>query len=793
MTSHQDARYALVDQHDESDTESKGPVSSTGECQPASDCTDIPSVHEPSRIQLAESQATQQSFASVKNQHDVSLTKLEKPVSPVGQHQPESDCTDIPSKHEPSGIKPVDFQATQQSFASVKGKHTDLPQSHPWSPGVFERLPWLAILSLFLTVACAICSVVVLVVSDGRQVEHWQVRPAVLLAILTAIGNASLQFALDEGVRVAWWRHALSPAPLKYLQQLWEHGTSLWSASLSIHRPRVVTYAKLLSALVVITGPLLQRASLTKLAQEVDQSAVNITIASQLAYGYTGVEYAADSGQKANRPIVTNWFLDTLLNYNRRSQISAGIASGCQGVCTGSVHAAGLYRECTETSELTTWPNNSSISQPLFGTEWAFVTPFPAFYGLDYDDTLVADEVYDTLPTDEPYIRLSATFADAPQRRNGNVSFTLHNKTCHIYSGQSTYHFTIQNSTVMTDEGLQNASIQVPNTITLDSTEMSSLSNVQNLRRSVANSGISLTWPWPNNASLQDPDNTSQNYSLWLELPVSYFGGSCTSWFCNYYSTLGGLSTAASDLFAANVTGRYYDGSANGIILDMSGPLTNQFMRTNETDDLSYDDSDSTSSSVSGSSGDPFMSTGWADPTDFIFDSLNEIMFRLAIDTSHVDALQNVTWYYRNYYNGGWSRIEAPARVNVADASAPYTAFPQPQMIQMQRTRTVQVFESNYYYLAGALIVTFLGVVVVLPTFYGFWELGREVSMSPLEIANAFEAPLLRKTDSNMTAEEIVECSGNMVVQYGSIDNGTATRRRLGFREKEMVSPSARH
>lgn len=515
------------------------------------------------------------------------------------------------------------------------------------------------------------------------------------------------------------------------------------------------------------------------------------TIAPQLAYGFTGVEYAADYGQKANRPIVTDWFLYTLLNYNQRSRIKADVASGCQGVCTGSVQAAGLYRECTETSELATWTENSSISRKVFGTEWEFVTRSPAFYGLDYDDTLVADGVNDTLPTDEPYIRLSAIFADVPQSRNGNLSFTIRNKTCNIYSAQSIYHFSIQNDTVMTNEGLQNASVEVPNTITLDSTEMTGLSTVQNLRRSVANTGISLTWPWPNNASLQGLDNTLHNYSLWLELPVSYIGGNCTTWYCSYYSTLGGLSTAASDLFAANVTG-HYGGSTNGVILDMSGPLTNQFMRTGNTFNLSYDD---LSSSSSGTQEDPFMTgTGWADPTGFIFDSLDEIMFRLAIDSAHVDALQNVTWFYKNYVNGGGSsRIDAPPRVSVTNASAPYTAFPQSQMIQMNRTRTIQVFESNYYYLAGALVVMLLAVAVVMPIFYGFWELGRNVSLLPLEIANAFEAPLLRETDSNMTAEEIVKCSGNTVVQYGSIYDETAARRRLGFRVEGMVSPSIRY
>ncbi len=47
--------------------------------------------------------------------------------------------------------------------------------------------------------------------------------------------------------------------------------------------------------------------------------------------------------------------------------------------------------------------------------------------------------------------------------------------------------------------------------------------------------------------------------------------------------------------------------------------------------------------------------------------------------------------------------------------------------------------------------------------------------MSPLEIARAFDAPLLRKAESNATWREIARKVGNRNVTYGEIDRRAGT------------------
>ena len=78
-----------------------------------------------------------------------------------------------------------------------------------------------------------------------------------------------------------------------------------------------------------------------------------------------------------------------------------------------------------------------------------------------------------------------------------------------------------------------------------------------------------------------------------------------------------------------------------------------------------------------------------------------------------------------------------------------------------------------------------LGVVAVLPLFIGWWELGRPVSFSPLEVAKAFDAPLLGAVDSIGGKEGIAEQVRVEVgrVRYGVVDevggDGMGVRQRL--------------
>lgn len=57
------------------------------------------------------------------------------------------------------------------------------------------------------------------------------------------------------------------------------------------------------------------------------------------------------------------------------------------------------------------------------------------------------------------------------------------------------------------------------------------------------------------------------------------------------------------------------------------------------------------------------------------------------------------------------------------------------------------------------------------PTYWGWWRLGRQVSMSPLEIARAFNAPILQDADPNATGDDLKRELGHKSVCFALKDN----------------------
>lgn len=118
------------------------------------------------------------------------------------------------------------------------------------------------------------------------------------------------------------------------------------------------------------------------------------------------------------------------------------------------------------------------------------------------------------------------------------------------------------------------------------------------------------------------------------------------------------------------------------------------------------------------------------------------------------------------------------------------------------RVDEVTVYSSDTGYFAGAATIELFTILIVLYTFYGWWRLGRDVSLSPLETAKvggihafpyqqsrilttklqAFDAPLLVDIPPRRNGREIGKIEGKRKVQYGRVvhdaDAEGATRQR---------------
>ena len=77
------------------------------------------------------------------------------------------------------------------------------------------------------------------------------------------------------------------------------------------------------------------------------------------------------------------------------------------------------------------------------------------------------------------------------------------------------------------------------------------------------------------------------------------------------------------------------------------------------------------------------------------------------------------------------------------------------------------VYQTHAGWLAGGFAVVALSCLAILPSYWGWWLLGRLVTTSPLDVAMAFDAPLLRDADPNGTADKPLRVVGYKHVRYG--------------------------
>jgi hypothetical protein len=153
----------------------------------------------------------------------------------------------------------------------------------------------------------------------------------------------------------------------------------------------------------------------------------------------------------------------------------------------------------------------------------------------------------------------------------------------------------------------------------------------------------------------------------------------------------------------------------------------------------------------------------WKDPRDEVMAALNELMFRTGL-------------YTAKQYNRTYLELLLDPGLEIE------------YKVEGTQIGNVEVFQSDMAYFAGAAVVELIAMLAILLTYYGWWEFGRTVSLSPLEIAKvcdqkqclnvfvtdadaeqAFNAPLLAAVPSNVNGRQIAHMEGKRMVQYGEI------------------------
>jgi len=91
------------------------------------------------------------------------------------------------------------------------------------------------------------------------------------------------------------------------------------------------------------------------------------------------------------------------------------------------------------------------------------------------------------------------------------------------------------------------------------------------------------------------------------------------------------------------------------------------------------------------------------------------------------------------------------------------------QTIPVQRSNSQLVFRSNYHCLAAVLAAMLMALLCLFSQVWAWWELGWNVTMSPIETASSFGAPVLQQ-EGGRSAQEILKIAGTRIV----VDSRTA-------------------
>jgi hypothetical protein len=105
-------------------------------------------------------------------------------------------------------------------------------------------------------------------------------------------------------------------------------------------------------------------------------------------------------------------------------------------------------------------------------------------------------------------------------------------------------------------------------------------------------------------------------------------------------------------------------------------------------------------------------------------------------------------------------------------------------------TGLVNYYQSSFLFLGIAIAIVWLNVFVIVPLFWGWWELGRKVSLNPVEVAEAFNAPILRKDVGHRNIDGLLKHVGDRPLVFKPVEHraGADGERRVITR-MEMVQP----
>lgn len=576
-------------------------------------------------------------------------------------------------------------------------------------------------------------AIMVLALADNAPIDHWRLAPTVYLSIITTLSNAMLRFAFSESSDLYWWSRLLSPsgATLHELHNIWDlahNVVALVKFSSQRSRQYLLRLTALMVLLLAVNGPFLQRAVTVDLTTRTrTYSAATLPIRRQPMWNLTARTIGKYGSVWSTPPYhIEVAQLMSELNQRQPMALSSPVCRS-NATCTTNVTIAGFTWACSESEKSLHNVESLDIARRIVIPHTKpFTCGFTGFADLGndtHDDPGPgrSDAYCGSFESDyqvdlgAPAFDANYTDGDMPWK-DIDLRPEMFNYTSYVRKDSESDMLSYRQCNLST------SFIELP--IQISEESLITLLPLQDAKLSPSRSRNGVE-------SIPAPMDD-------LQIAGNYFTR--------------GLLQILIDMYAGYM---FYDAQEGSHV--MEGFSTRQYI--NYSSIIVRDEDTAAQVGYSFSFVDPFE--------DFIR-SLDEISLRYALKTINQSPERVAELEDFVEENAGSHDLRVKAQPLMS------TTFAKDQgPIDIQEEANMAVYRAHYVYTAVAVTVTYLTSILTLLLLQGvFTTHGRKFSMSPLEIAKAFSAPLLAKIGSNSEGEEIAKASSVAKVQYGEVRVG---------------------
>ncbi|ETN44304.1 uncharacterized protein HMPREF1541_10484 [Cyphellophora europaea CBS 101466] len=619
------------------------------------------------------------------------------------------------------------------------------PEVVAWKPSYVRKVPLLGLACLAGVVLCSAAAVAVLVASNHMSSTKWHqnIAPNVCLSLINSVSNILLALAISYGVAIAWWRKAMHGATVAELHESWKATSSFRGVIGIVGSFNAVALAALAAKVAIADGVLFQRATCTYVHHDPPTAISSMGIASTEwpSTGYV-VSNASYGGQAScgcfmigdqYSPVVNTWETSNgfFRGYNDWFRSEGNPTQHCDGTCWTHIEAIGFEIDCEEdvlhrdiaAAPIAAWEavhNGTNNSANLNASAWTDVQIFNSSFSLTYNDP-TTNYTYLNLDllrfvSDNPYNPSSRTCA-------GNVYTT----SCKLRPALITYPVEVMNY----------SNPHIINGVSLNTQPADFMDPWQVANdASDADAQFKITGIPPQPYSRTTKQAQGVTVNRYLDVHDTHSVGST--------SALGGLASAINHFLSSTATITYHgEAGADSVwSLKQVGTLSQRMMF-----------------------GPPNM--GSCDCSflpqalDTIVESVNQLTFLTAIGMIQQDDFEGQT-VSPGFAASTWE-VERNATVAFRELSP---------AVQIS---DVVYYMTNFEYMVAGVITTLVAVMLVIPSYWRYGQLGRDVTLGPIEVASAFQAPLLtrgrryRKKDTG-DVEDLIKEVGDRKVMYGFVD-----------------------